>query len=136
MIYISLGSNLGDRLSYLEHAVHLLTARYLKNCECSIILETECILPEDAPSDWNKPYLNMVVKAQSDLSPNALLQGLKQIEHEIGRPKIYKRWSPRIIDLDILLWEGVTIQTPLLTIPHPELANRPFLHQLLKELNT
>ena len=135
MIYISLGSNVGHRLAYLEKATSLLRERYLKNMICSIVLETESILPANAPLEWNKPFLNMVVGGECDLSPDALLQGLKQIEHEIGRPQVYERWAPRIIDLDILLWDDRVIKTPSFTIPHPELINRPFLLHLLKMIN-
>jgi 2-amino-4-hydroxy-6-hydroxymethyldihydropteridine diphosphokinase/dihydropteroate synthase len=73
----------------------------------------------------------MIIKGETDLSPQDLLISLKNIEFEMGRPKIYERWSPRIIDLDILLWDQQEINTPSLTIPHPELGNRPFLTHLL-----
>ena len=131
MIYISLGSNLGNRRDHLHRAVDLLKERYLKNVRCSIILETECLLPIGAPEDWNNPFLNMVVAGDSSLSPELLLEGLKQIEQDLGRPKVQERWSPRVIDLDILFWEGVIRDTPSLKIPHPELKNRPFFTHLL-----
>ncbi len=131
MITISIGSNLGNRFSHLRQAVSLLKERYLKNMQCSIVLETDCILPPGAPVAWDKPFLNMVVAGQCDCSPDQLLQGLKQIECEIGRPEAYERWSPRVIDLDILLWDDVTLDTPHLKIPHPEIDNRPFLIHLL-----
>ncbi len=135
MIYISLGSNLGHRLASLNKAVALLKERYLTNVTCSIVLETESILPDGAPLEWNKPFLNMIVGGQCDLYPEDLFQGLKQIEYEMGRPKAYERWSPRLIDLDILLWDDFVINTPHLTIPHPELNNRPFLLHLLKMMD-
>ncbi|GAO97651.1 dihydropteroate synthase [Caedimonas varicaedens] len=131
MIYLSLGSNRGNRLSFLQQAVDLLKKRCLKNMTWSIILETECILPDGAPSEWNKPFLNMVVAGVSDLSPFFLLRELKQIEQELGRPEHYERWSPRVIDLDILLWDDLVLNNPSLTIPHPELDRRPFLGHLL-----
>ncbi len=131
MIYISIGSNLGNRIGNLRQAVDLLKKRYLRNVRCSIVLETTCILPNDAPSSWSKPFLNMVVTGETDLSPEQLLVGLKSIESELGRPKEYERWSPRIIDLDILLWGDLKLETPQLKIPHPELENRPFLLHLL-----
>lgn len=135
MIYIALGSNLGHRLACLEQAVALLRERYLKNVTCSIVLETKSILPDGAPLEWDKPFLNMIVSGQCDLSPETLLQGLKQIEQEMGRPKAYERWSPRIIDLDILLWDDIVVNTPDFIVPHPELNNRPFLLHLLKMMN-
>ena len=85
MIYISIGSNLGNRIGNLRQAVDLLKKRYLRNVRCSIVLETTCILPNDAPSSWSKPFLNMVVTGETDLSPEQLLVGLKSIESELGR---------------------------------------------------
>ena len=131
-VYISIGSNLGCRINYLRQAVHLLSKNYLRNVQCSIILETKCILPEHAPDAWNKDFLNMIVVGHTDLSPQVLLQGLKLIESQIGRQKKYSRWSPRIIDLDILIWPGVQVHSTDLTIPHPELQNRPFFLHLLQ----
>ncbi len=134
VIFISLGSNLGHRLQFLARAVDLLKARVFRTLTCSLILETECLLKPHAPESWNKPYLNMVVGGESDLSPCSLLAALKQIEREMGRPEIYEKWAPRVIDLDILLWDGWEQDSPTLKIPHPELQNRPFLRHLLASL--
>lgn len=131
MIYIGIGSNLGHRLNYLRRAVSLLKARFLSDIKCSIILETEAILPKGAKEEWNKPYLNMVVSGSSNLAPELLLQQLQQIEIEVGRPKHCEKWAPRVIDLDILLWDNVTVNKDYLKIPHPEINNRPFLIHLL-----
>jgi 2-amino-4-hydroxy-6-hydroxymethyldihydropteridine diphosphokinase / dihydropteroate synthase len=131
MIYISLGSNLGSRINNLRHAVDLISEGILSNIRCSNIIETEAILPKNAPPAWNKPFLNMVISGEAKLSPHALLTGLKAIEQEIGRPAVYEKWSPRIIDLDILLIDDAQLDDPQLTIPHPELNNRPFLLHLL-----
>lgn len=136
MIHISLGSNIGHRLKYLQDAVKLLKDTYLKNMRYSIVLETECILPENAPPDWNMNFLNMVVAGESHLSPDQLLQGLKKIECILGRPEVYEKWAPRVIDLDILSWDDHTYDTPHLKIPHPELENRPFLLHLLAMMGT
>ena len=131
MVYISLGSNLGNRINNLRIAAAFLLQRCLHNSTCSIVLETEAILPENAPVEWNKPFLNMIVSGETELSPGELLAALKSIETEMGRPEIYELWSPRIIDLDILLWDKLEINSPDLKIPHPELVNRPFLQHLL-----
>ena len=131
MVYISLGSNLGNRINNLRTASAFLIQRCLHNTTCSIVLETEAILPENAPIEWNKPFLNMIVSGETELSPSELLAALKSIETEMGRPEFYELWSPRIIDLDILLWDKLEINSSDLKIPHPELANRPFLHHLL-----
>lgn len=97
----------------------------------SIILETEAILPEHAKADWNKPFLNMIIGGETHLSPKELLNELKNIEREMGRPEAYARWSPRIIDLDILLYNDLIVDTAELTIPHKEIKNRLFLKHLL-----
>jgi 2-amino-4-hydroxy-6-hydroxymethyldihydropteridine diphosphokinase/dihydropteroate synthase len=75
------------------------------------VLETEAILPENAPIEWNKPFLNMIVSGETELSPSELLAALKSIETEMGRPEFYELWSPRIIDLDILLWDKLEINS-------------------------
>ncbi|WP_264682891.1 MULTISPECIES: dihydropteroate synthase [unclassified Wolbachia] len=135
MIYISIGSNIGNRLSHLQRATELLKKRYLKDLKSSIILETEAILPNGAPPEWNKPFLNMIVYGSCSSSPEELLKGLKQIECDIGRPQVYEKWAPRVIDLDILLWDDLTLDTPDLKIPHPELVHRPFLLHLMAMVN-
>lgn len=131
MIYISIGSNEGNRLDALQQAFTLLKNRCLKNIRSSIVLETEAIMPDGAPTSWNKPFLNMIISGRSDLEPEQLLAELKCIERTMGRPAQYDRWAPRVIDLDILLWDNITLETQALTIPHPELNNRPFLLHLL-----
>ena len=131
MVYISLGSNLGNRINNLKTAAAFLIQSYLRNTTCSIVLETEAILPKNAPIEWNKPFLNMIISGETELSPHELLAALKSIETEMGRPELYELWSPRIIDLDILLWDELEINSPALKIPHPELNNRPFLQHLL-----
>lgn len=135
MIYISIGSNIGNRLSHLQKATELLKKSYLKDLKSSIILETKAILPNGAPPDWNKPFLNMIVYGSCSSSPEGLLKGLKQIECDIGRPQVYEKWAPRVIDLDILLWDDLTLDIPDLKIPHPELVNRPFLLHLMAMVN-
>ena len=131
MIYISLGSNIGNRINNLWNAVNLMRQRCMQNIRCSIIIENEAILPPNAPSYWNKPFLNMVVSGETNLSPVELLRTLKNIEKEMGRPENYERWAPRLIDLDILLYNDVVIDKEEIVIPHPELKNRDFLKHLL-----
>lgn len=135
MIYISIGSNLGNRLLNIKKAINL-----LKNCgfiilKQSIIFETKAILPTGRAGTWDKPYFNMVVKGTTILSPTELLLELKKIEKQIGRAGFYEKWSPRVIDLDILLWDNHHINLPDLKIPHPELLNRPFFIHLIASLS-
>lgn len=135
MIYLSLGANLGNRLHNIDRAISLLKKDCFSHLVGSIILEVDAILPANAPPAWNRPYLNMVVCGTSSLSPSELLNRIKAIEREIGRPPSYEKWAPRLIDIDILLWGDATIHEPHLTIPHPELAHRPFLIHLLALLS-
>ncbi|WP_255453536.1 2-amino-4-hydroxy-6-hydroxymethyldihydropteridine diphosphokinase, partial [Wolbachia endosymbiont of Atemnus politus] len=94
-------------------------------------LETQAILPSDSPPEWDKPFLNMVVYGSCAVSPEELLKCLKQIECDIGCSRVHEKWAPRVIDLDILLWDDLTLDTPYLRTPHTELFNRPFLLHLM-----
>jgi 2-amino-4-hydroxy-6-hydroxymethyldihydropteridine diphosphokinase/dihydropteroate synthase len=135
MIVISLGSNLGNRFDNLREAVKLIEQLCLQNVRRSIVIETEAILPEYAKNDWNRPFLNMIICGETALSPKELLNELKNIERKIGRLDEYERWSPRIIDLDILLYNDLIVDTTDLKIPHPEIKNRSFIKHLLSLMN-
>ncbi len=130
-VIIALGSNTGHRLANLQKAVALLRERCIPSLRCSVVTETPCLLPEGAPPDWDRPFLNMIVRGPARLQPHPMLEVLQGIEREMGRPWPRARWSPRIIDLDILTWEGVRLDSPDLVIPHPEIPRRPFLKHLL-----
>lgn len=97
----------------------------------SVIFETKAILPAEATETWDLPYLNLVILGKTFLSPQGLLIKLKQIEKELGRDFNALRWSPRIIDLDILAWDQQIISQEGLTIPHQYLMHRPFLISLM-----
>lgn len=131
MIYIALGSNLGNRLNNLQRAIALMKKRCMPDLKCSIIIETEAIMLDGDPDEFNKPYLNMIAFGACALTPHQLLAELQAIERLVGKPKTYAKWSPRIIDLDILLFNNEVINRPDLIIPHAELKNRPFLHHLM-----
>lgn len=135
MLYLSLGSNLGNRLSNLRKAVKEIKEKIFKNNKCyeSIILDTKPITTSDAPNDWNKHYLNMILVGESDIAPQELLKIIKSLEKKLGRTSD-KKWAPRIIDIDILLYNDYEIQFENLKIPHAELMNRDFLLHLLSLL--
>ncbi|MFV9839035.1 MAG: 2-amino-4-hydroxy-6-hydroxymethyldihydropteridine diphosphokinase [Aaplasma endosymbiont of Hyalomma asiaticum] len=123
MVILALGSNIGDQIRNLQTAVKLLP---LHNKLCSSVYKNPAMLPSNAPNWWNVPFLNMAVAGYTDLTPNALLQNIKRIEYGLGRlDKTF--WSPRIIDIDIVLWEGISIESVTLTIPHKEMLNRDFV---------
>ena len=120
IIYIALGTNLGDRSANLQAAIEAMSPEIRVLAE-SHIYETPPWGYEDQPA-----FLNMVVKAETDLEPESLLTYLKQIEAELGREKSV-RWGPRLIDLDILFYDDLVINTPPLIIPHPRLHERGFV---------
>ena len=136
MIYISLGSNVGDRLNNLETALLKMGQEGLQVLKISPVYETPALLPPFAPAQWNQDFLNAVcqVQVESPIHPEALLKMLKNIEKIVGR-KPAPRWSPRVIDLDILLFEDHIINTPHLTVPHPALLKRNFVLAPLKDIN-
>ena len=119
-IYIALGTNLGERLDNLRAAIDALGPD-IHVLAKSHVYETPPWGYEDQPA-----FLNMVVKAETGLEPEPLLKYLKQIEAELGREKSI-RWGPRLIDLDILFYDDLVLDTPPLIIPHPRLHERAFV---------
>ena len=124
--YLGLGSNLGDRRANLARALDLLTHRPLTVERVSPVVESPAMLPDDAPADWNLPFLNLAVACESDASPKTLLAWCKEIEQRLGRTP-GPRWSPRPMDIDILLWGDEQWLDESLTIPHPGLRERNFV---------
>ncbi|MBI2845399.1 MAG: 2-amino-4-hydroxy-6-hydroxymethyldihydropteridine diphosphokinase [Chloroflexi bacterium] len=126
-VYLGMGSNLGDREKNLNLALEKL-GRVGKVTEVSSLYETEPVGYQDQP--W---FLNMVCELQTELSPHELLQSLKAIEKNMGRTP-GPRFGPRPIDLDILLYKDLVLNTPELIIPHPRLAERAFVLIPLAEI--
>lgn len=128
VVYVGMGSNLGDRLAQLRRAVaSLQSAGEIERS--SSVYETEPIGPVlDQPR-----FLNAVVALRTNLEPRQLLRRLQQLEQELGRaPGVPK--GPRVIDLDLLLFGDRVAAWPELVIPHPELARRAFVLVPLLEL--
>ena len=125
-----MGSNLGDRAGYLRSAVGALPDAGIIMVRASRVAETEPVGVRDQPH-----FLNQVLEVETSLEPRALLEVVKRIEQQLGRTA-QVRWGPREIDIDILRYNGRTVDEPGLHIPHAELQNRPFLLDLLKELQT
>ncbi|MGE0056906.1 MAG: 2-amino-4-hydroxy-6-hydroxymethyldihydropteridine diphosphokinase [Dehalococcoidia bacterium] len=128
-IYIALGSNLGDRRANIARAVELLPPE----------VEVEAISPiyESAPQPPAPPpaYFNAVCRVRTQLSPEALLAHLKQIEAKMGRrQRPAERWAPRVIDLDLILYNDETMESPSLTLPHPRMRERAFVLVPLRDL--
>ncbi|MBL8115061.1 MAG: 2-amino-4-hydroxy-6-hydroxymethyldihydropteridine diphosphokinase [Acidobacteria bacterium] len=127
---MGLGTNLGDRLATLRRCVVRLG--YLGTVTgASSIYETAAVVAPGAPAQPN--YLNAVVTLRTRRSPLDLLLALKELERQAGRVPA-PRWSPRTLDLDVLLYGNRQIETPRLVIPHPRLAERRFVLEPLAEL--
>lgn len=123
--FIALGSNLGDRESYLRLAVAGLSPIVAQ----SQVYETD---PVGGPDDQGA-YLNMVVELETTLDPFALLRRCQRIEGEAMRQRIV-HWGPRTLDVDIVLYDDVVIQSPELVVPHPRFAERRFVLTPLSEI--
>lgn len=127
--YIGFGSNIGDRLAYIQQAIHFLSqTKDIAIQQVSSIYETEPVGYEEQDK-----FLNGVIEGQTDLSPHTLLNTLKDVETCVGR-KHRTRWGPREIDMDVLIYGELCLQTPELTIPHPEMHHRGFVLVPLAEI--
>ena len=123
-VYLGIGSNLGNREQNCARAISLLDNSGIRVQKRSELMETEPWGVEDQP--W---FINMAVRAASGLSPVELLSVIKNIEQEMGRnlQKNIPRWGPRLIDIDILLYADLVLDTPELRIPHPLMHERAFV---------
>jgi 2-amino-4-hydroxy-6-hydroxymethyldihydropteridine diphosphokinase len=128
LIYLSLGSNLGDRAANLERAIEALSGFGARVLRRSSIYETEPV--DFLAQPW---FLNCVVEAETSLVPRQLLEELQAIERKLGSKKLVPR-GPRIIDLDVLFYETEVIHEAGMEIPHPRLAERRFVLIPLAEL--
>lgn len=130
---ISIGSNQSNRITALHQAVKLLGQNGITICSQSLIYETPALMPKAAPANWNVPYLNMAVIAESSLSAEEVLLICKKIECQLGRLE-GERWAPRIIDLDLILYDSLAVTSSTLTVPHAEMHQRGFVLLPLAEL--
>jgi len=119
-VYLGLGTNLGERLSNLRAAVKALAPKVTVLAE-SPVYETPAWGVEDQPG-----FLNMAVKAETELTPTELRDHVQHIEGKLGRTPTY-HWGPRLIDIDILFYDDLIVDGADLVIPHPQLHNRPFV---------
>lgn len=126
-VILGLGCNLGDRLRNLRRAlVELSVLPGIELKQVSSVYYSKAQLPLGAPADWDCFFLNIAVLIVTKWSPFQLLDRLQQLERRMGRETEHLTWSPRILDIDILLWEGLTVSDERLTIPHTRLLTRPF----------
>jgi 2-amino-4-hydroxy-6-hydroxymethyldihydropteridine diphosphokinase len=127
-IYLSLGSNVGDRKTNLRAAIAALADAAVRVTRVSSFYETEPVDFLEQP--W---FLNCVVEAETELEPLALLRALREIESRMGNKKTIAK-GPRLIDMDILLFGHETIDTPELQVPHPRMTERRFVLVPLAEI--
>ena len=126
--YIALGSNLGDKEKNLRRALLLLTQQGVEVVRVSSFLSTEPYGVTDQPQ-----FLNAVACVRTSLAPLALLDVLLATELAVGRVRL-RHWGERNIDLDLLLYEDVVLNTPRLRLPHPDMQNRDFVLLPLAEI--
>ena len=126
--YIALGSNLGDKEANLRKALELLEKRGVEVVRTSSFICTEPYGVTDQPQ-----FLNAVCEVRTSLAPLELLHTLLDIEQEMGRVRL-RHWGERNIDLDLLLYEDVVMDTPELKLPHPDMQNRDFVLLPLVEI--
>ncbi len=127
-VYLSLGSNLGDRESHLQSALAALPAAGIEVARTSSLYETE---PQDVRDQgW---FLNLVAECRTELFPVQLLGRLQKIELQLGRKRSIPK-GPRTIDIDIILYGRAIIRMPSLEIPHPRFRERRFVLAPLQEL--
>ena len=131
ILYLSLGSNLGDRKATMRRAIGLLNERAGSVDRQSSFIETE---PWGFEST-NK-FLNMCVRLLTTLSPEQLLLATKQIERELGRTQksVNGQYHDRPIDIDILMYDDVHLDSNDLTLPHPHMQEREFVMKPLREI--
>lgn len=132
LVYIGLGSNLGDRERAIQTALERLRGEEeIEVVAVSALRETDPVGYQDQPR-----FLNGVAALETQLEPSALLGRLQAVERELGRDRSGPRFGPRTIDLDLLLYGDERIDEPDLVVPHPRLAERTFVLEPLAELDS
>ena len=127
--YIGFGSNIGDRLKHIQNAIHILS----KMEEITLQKISSIYKTDPVGYEAQAQFLNGAAAIQTSLSPLSLLHTLKNIETTVGRQHRI-RWGPREIDLDILIYGDLCLQTEKLVVPHPEMHLRRFVLAPLAEI--
>lgn len=126
MVILGLGTNIKPCLSYLKEALsHITQIPGLSVEKVSPLYLSDALLPPNAPSSWDMPYLNLALRCNTSLKPYDLLNATKHIERTMGRHQ-KEHWGPRVIDIDILAWDDFVQYDGALHIPHEQLLERPF----------
>lgn len=128
VVYLILGGNQGDRDEIISEAIDLVTSKIGQKKVCSSRYETE---------SWgfkSEPFLNQVIALETFLSPEAILEQCLQIERQLGRFRKTDRYEARTIDIDLLYFDSLVVNSPNLTLPHPRIALRRFVLEPLAEV--
>lgn len=130
-VFIALGANLGDPLKQAQEAIDAISELpSTKLVKVSSFYRTKPLGPQEQPN-----YLNAVIKIITLLSPTELLHSLQKIEQMLGRERKAERWGPRTLDLDILLYDQLQMESDNLIIPHYDMKNREFVLYPLFEID-
>lgn len=127
-IYIALGSNIGDREGNLKRALDMLEESSVHIIKKSKFYETKPYGVADQPD-----FLNVVAEVSADMQPIDLLHTMRDIERRMGRER-KRHWGERNIDLDLLIYPNVIMDTPELTLPHKDMENREFVLRPMTEI--
>ncbi|NLZ80297.1 MAG: 2-amino-4-hydroxy-6-hydroxymethyldihydropteridine diphosphokinase [Clostridiales bacterium] len=130
MAYIGIGSNLGDKESYLNFAVESLK----NHSRCKVLKVSDYINTAPVGGVPQDDFLNGCIELSTFLTANELLEALQSIEMEAKRERVI-HWGPRTLDLDLLFYDDIILDSKVLTIPHPELHKRGFVLEPLAQLN-
>lgn len=127
VVYLGLGSNLGEREGFLRRALQLLRP--------AVVVRRASALYETEPVGYaaQGPFLNAVVEGETALAPAELLAQVKAVEQELGRTPTVRN-GPRVVDVDILSYDDLAMESPELQLPHPRLAERAFVLVPLAEI--
>lgn len=128
-VYLALGSNVGDSAQYITKSLDLLGST-LNNIQQAPLYISKAVGYTDQAD-----FFNTAISGQTELSPQALLHVINEVEQQVGRVKRF-RWGPREIDIDIIFYGNQTLQSENLTIPHPSFRERDFVLQPLVDLNS
>lgn len=133
MIYLALGSNVGDGAEQLAAARRALRSCDIEMVCASALYQSDALLPDDAPNDWDVTYTNQVIEVMCEHSPEQLLSIVKEVEEAVGRQD-RGRWGPREVDIDIIAMGDVLLESEALTVPHKEMTKRDFVLRPLREI--
>ena len=128
-VYLGLGSNVGDRMEYLAAAI-----RGIADFDMTVVDDVSNVYKTEPVGDVpQNDFLNLCISVKTDLNHFAFHRRMKDLEQMIGRTESV-RWGPREIDIDLLFFDAIVVNTSVLTIPHKEIINRKFVLQPLSEI--